>query len=96
MPTFTPTLLGAMAFVVLGGSFLPYILNNWALAHTEASRVALFVYIQPAIASAVSAVWFDERLTPRTIFGSLFIFLGAYLATKRITRMKSLGLARPR
>ena len=81
MPEFSPELVAAMAFVLLGGSFFPYIFNNWALAHTDASRVALYVYLQPVIASITATILLHETPTGRTAVGSLLIFSGAYLAT---------------
>ena len=63
-----------------------YVLISWTLARAEASLVALFVYLQPVIATILGVCVAGEQLTLRTVVGALFIFAGVYLA---------LGVPRP-
>jgi drug/metabolite transporter (DMT)-like permease len=79
-PVITPTLLGCMLFAVLGGTLLTYFLNFWALAHAKSSSVALFIYVQPIVASALAWFWFGEVVTLRTVLSILLIFGGLVLA----------------
>lgn len=80
MPEVTPNLAWAMAFAVLGATLTTYFLNFWALAHAKSSQVALFIYLQPVVASIISWRWMGETITLRTVFASLFIFAGLVLA----------------
>lgn len=82
-PVMTPLLWACASFAVIGGTLLPYFLNNWSLAHARSSQVALFVYIQPVVASLLAWGWFGQVPTPRTVFASLFIFTGVVLALGR-------------
>ncbi len=71
-PVSWASLVGVVAFCTV----LPYLLNSWALARTEASRVAFYIFLQPVIASAL-AIWIlNETLTLRTVGAALLIFAG--------------------
>ncbi len=80
MPELTPLLVGAMAFGIIGGTLLTYFLNVWALTYARSSSVALFVYLQPVVASALAWAWMGETVTLRTFLYSLIIFCGLLLA----------------
>lgn len=79
-PTFSGELLAYMFFAIFGGTVLTYFLSMWALAHTHSSSVAIFVYIQPAVASLLAWLWLGQALNLRTILSGLLIFLGMGLA----------------
>ena len=74
------------AFIVVFPTAAAYVLISWTLARAEASLVALFVYLQPLIATLLGVAFEGERLTVRTVAGALLIFGGVYLA---------LGLPKP-
>ena len=57
----------AMAYVVVGATVITYFLNLWALKHTHASRVALFVFLQPVVATLLSVVLLSEPVTWRLV-----------------------------
>jgi len=76
-------LAACMVFAVVGGTLLTYFLNNWALAHTQSSHVALFIYIQPVVATVFAWMWKSEPITMRTIISCCLIFLGVYFAVDR-------------
>ncbi|MEK6704657.1 MAG: DMT family transporter [Bdellovibrionota bacterium] len=79
MPVITPLLTGCMIFGILGATLLTYFLNFWTLAHTKSSSVAIFIYLQPVVASALAWSWFGETITFRTALSSLLIFAGVVL-----------------
>jgi drug/metabolite transporter (DMT)-like permease len=68
------------AFIVLLPTAGAYVLISWTLARAEASLVALFVYLQPIIASFLGVVLQGERPSARTAAGAVLIFTGVYLA----------------
>ena len=88
MPTLLATDLGAVsstawwwgAFIVVFPTAAAYVLISWTLARAEASLVALFVYLQPLIATLLGVVVAGESLTLRTVAGAMLIFAGVYLA----------------
>jgi drug/metabolite transporter (DMT)-like permease len=82
-PEMTPLLWFCAAFAVIGTTLLTYFLNFWALAHAESSSVALYIYLQPVVASAVAYFFLGEQLTLRTVVSAVLIFLGMLLARAR-------------
>ncbi len=70
------------AGVVIFPTVLAYFLNFWALARVKSSHVALFVYLQPIIASSLSVMLLGEVITTRLIVSSALVFLGVLFATQ--------------
>jgi drug/metabolite transporter (DMT)-like permease len=68
------------AFIILFPTAGAYVLISWTLARAESSLVALFVYLQPVIATILGIAFAHETLTLRTVAGALLIFGGVYLA----------------
>jgi drug/metabolite transporter (DMT)-like permease len=68
------------AFIVFFPTAGAYVLISWTLARAEASLVALFVYLQPVIATVLGIAFQHETLTTSTVAGALLIFGGVYLA----------------
>ncbi|MGK5087732.1 DMT family transporter [Bdellovibrionota bacterium FG-2] len=79
-PTLTGALWASMVFAILGGTLVTYFLNNWALAKASSSSVALFIYLQPVVASVLAWVWLGETVTLRTFLSSLLVFIGVLIA----------------
>ncbi|HKY32842.1 MAG TPA: DMT family transporter [Candidatus Polarisedimenticolia bacterium] len=71
------------AFVVLFATVAAYLLNAWALKRVESSSVALFIYLQPIIASLAALVLRGERLGPETFIAAALIFAGVALGLQR-------------
>ena len=52
--TFTPPILWFALYTVLGATVLTYVLNTWALRHTNSSNVALYINLQPIVAASLN------------------------------------------
>ncbi len=70
---------GGMVYIVLGATVATYFLNLWALKHTQASRVALFVFLQPVVATALSVALLDEPVTWRLLVAGVFVLVSLVL-----------------
>jgi drug/metabolite transporter (DMT)-like permease len=79
--TFTPKVWGAVASVVIGATFLAYLLNSVALRYTTPSVVGAYIYIQPIIATLLSYFMFNEPLTAIKIGSGVAICTGVFLVT---------------
>jgi drug/metabolite transporter (DMT)-like permease len=66
----------SVAAIVVVGTVLPYLWNAWALARTDASRVAFYVFLQPLIASLLAVAILHERVGVRTAIAATLIFGG--------------------
>ena len=82
----TPVSWTCFAGVVVLCTVLPYLLNSWALARTEASRVAFYVFLQPLLAVVLAIGILKESLTAKTAAAGLLILagLGVSVASQRL------------
>lgn len=88
-PEMTGALWGAVAFAILGATLTTYFLNFWTLAHAKSTQVALFIYLQPVVASFIAWAWMNEEVTLRTMLASALIFCGMLLAISSSARSKA-------
>jgi drug/metabolite transporter (DMT)-like permease len=79
-PEMTGALWGACAYAIAVGTLAAYFLNFWALKYAKPSQVALFIYLQPIIASVIAYVGFGEVITLRSAVSSALIFSGMIVA----------------
>ncbi len=90
---FSPAKVSPIAWWSLGAvvvfcTVIPYLLNSWALARTQASRVASYVFLQPMIASTLAIVILGERPGWRTAVAAALIF-GGLAVTLKAPRVRS-------
>jgi len=72
----------SLAYMILFGSVISYVIFAYSLTELAASRVAAFNYLQPVIA-IVLAIWLlAERPTKQAAVGGALILLGVYLAER--------------
>ena len=79
-PEMTASLWGACAFAIAFGTLAAYFLNFWALKYAKASQVALFIYLQPIVASTLAYIFYGQTVTLRVAISSVLIFLGMLTA----------------
>lgn len=70
----------SVAFVTIGATALPYLLNSWALARAKSSIVAVFVLLQPVVAAVMGRLFLGERLGANAAVAAVFI-VGGVLAS---------------
>lgn len=83
LPSFSPYVFFAVAFVIIGATYIANLLNPLALVHLRASTVSIFIYIQPVIAGLFAIIMGSDNLTTVKVVASTLIFLGIYLVTKK-------------
>lgn len=71
------------AFVVIGTTFVTYLLNVYALKQLKASTVGVFTYLQPLIGIAYAIMVGADGLTAYKLGTGSVVLLGVYLVTKR-------------
>lgn len=71
-----------MVWIVLFATVLCYLLNNYALTQVESSTVALFIYLQPLIATALSVGLGRETISLRFAASALLVFSGVFLVAR--------------
>lgn len=80
--TFTPFVWGALAFTVLGVTFIAYLFSIFALQKLTPSQVSIYVYVQPITAAILAIVLGKDVLTWELAVCSALIFLGVFMVIK--------------
>lgn len=75
------------SYVVVGTTFLAYLLNIYALKQLKASTISVFIYLQPLLATTFAIALGSDRLSVIKVVAACVIFLGVYLVTKRPKRL---------
>jgi drug/metabolite transporter (DMT)-like permease len=73
---------GGLAFMVVLGTVVAYLIYAFALTELSASRVAAFAYLQPVVAALLGAWLLGERITLGVVAGGALILLGVFLAER--------------
>lgn len=81
--TWHPTLLIAIAILVIGASILAVNALHTLMRHGEAARVTSLIYLTPAIAVLAELTFFDVRPTGLAILGGAVTCLGVALVSFR-------------
>jgi len=88
------TVYGAMAFAILGATVATYVLNLWALKHTHASRVALYVFLQPVVATVLAVLMLDEPVTWRLLLAGALVLVSLTLREGKARPARNRAFAR--
>jgi len=75
-----------MSFVIIGTTFLTYLLNMYALKALPASTIGAFIYLQPLIAIIYAIISGNDTLDLVKIIAMLFVFSGVALATSKMKK----------
>lgn len=75
--------IGSIAFVVIGTTFMTYLFNIFALRQLKASSVSAFIYLQPLIGILFAMATGKDGLTFIKILAASLVLLGVYLASMR-------------
>ena len=76
--------LGAIAFVIIGTTFLTYLFNVFALTQLKASTVGVFMYLQPLIGIIFPIVAGKDHLTLVKFLAIILVLIGVYLVSKKV------------
>lgn len=74
--------LWSLAFILVGPTLLTYLLNGYALGRVESSVVAVFIYLQPLIATSAAWLILDQVPRKRTWIAGAVIVVGVALSAE--------------
>lgn len=63
-------------YSIIGATVLTYFLNNWALRHVQSSKVALYIYLQPIVATVLSMALGQDSPDLRFFLATALVFMG--------------------
>lgn len=72
-----------MGFVVVGTTFLTYLLNVFALKELSAATISAFIYLQPLIAIIYAITTGADSLNLIKVSAALLVFAGVYMVTRK-------------
>ncbi|WP_062057123.1 DMT family transporter [Aquimarina longa] len=72
-----------IGYVILFATFGTYILNIFAIRELKPTTVAVFIYLQPLLASIFAIGLGKDTLDSIKIAATVLIFIGVYLVTKK-------------
>lgn len=70
---------GNLALLVVGGTFLAYVLNVYGIKILGASIAGTYIYSQPLFAAIIAIIFLGEEVTLYKIIAAACIFIGVFL-----------------
>lgn len=77
----------ALIGIVFGAVFTSifgYLFYNFGVKYIKASEIGVFLYVDPLVTVLVAIPLLGEKITPAFLLGALFVFVGIYVAERRI------------
>jgi len=87
---FIPQAWFALFFVVVGTTFLAYLLNTFALKTLSPSTVSAYIYLQPFLAIIFALLMKKDEISFLKFFSGSLIITGVYLAGIKTKNEKNL------
>lgn len=75
---------GCLGLVVVGGTFLAYLLNLYGIKILGASITGAYIYLQPIFAAIIAMIFLNESLGWYKVVAGILIFTGVYLSNKKL------------
>ncbi len=73
----------SLGYVIVGTTFLAYLLTIHALRYVDASVAGFYIYLQPVVAALIGIIIFGEMLTPEKIIAATLVFSGVYFVSRK-------------
>lgn len=88
--TIPVSIWGSIFFVLLGSTFLAYLLMSWGLRQVRATTVSIYNYTQPVIASFVAVIIGQDVIDTPKIIATVMVFVGVYLVSRPSLKVKKI------
>lgn len=89
--TWTPRGLGAVAYLVVCGSWIGYTAYIWLLEHVPTSKVSTYAYVNPVVAVFLGWLILHERVDRFILAGSAVVVLSVILVTSAKVKEKTVA-----
>jgi drug/metabolite transporter (DMT)-like permease len=74
--------IGAIAYLVVFGSWVGFSAYIWLLQHVPMSKVATYAYVNPVVAVFLGWIVLDERVDPYILAGTAIVVISVALVTQ--------------
>ncbi len=75
--------LGALFYIVIGGTFLAYTFNIYGIRHLGAGITGSYIYTQPVFTAIIAILFLQEHLTLQKLIAGILIFSGVFLVSRK-------------
>ena len=75
-----------LSFILLGSTFVSYLLSPIGQRHLRPTVVSMYCYVQPIIASCVAVYWGMDSFNLLKIIAVICVFSGVFLVTRSKSR----------
>jgi len=89
--TWTARGLGAVAYLVVCGSWIGYTAYIWLLEHVPTSKVSTYAYVNPVVAVFLGWLILHERVDRFILAGSAIVVLSVILVTSAKVKEKTVA-----
>lgn len=79
----------SLGYIIIGTTFIAYLLNTWALRFVNPSLVGYYIYLQPVFSTLVAVSFRGDKLTITEAAYSMLIFIGVYLVSAKKSKTVS-------
>jgi len=73
----------SMAYIIVGTTFLTYLLTTYSLRTVSAGVAGYYIYMQPVLAALIGVALFNEKLTMVKTMATLLVFAGVFMVNRR-------------
>lgn len=91
----TPRGLGAMLYLVVGGSWIGYTSYIWLLGHVPTSKVSTYAYVNPVVAVFLGWLILKEPVDKFILIGSTIVVASVILVTSAKVHAKTVAEEMP-
>ena len=91
----TPRGIGAVLYLVVGGSWIGYTSYIWLLRHAPSSKVSTYAYVNPVVAVFLGWLVLHEAIDRYILIGSAIIIASVIMVTSAKTSAKPVGEEMP-
>jgi drug/metabolite transporter (DMT)-like permease len=88
--SFTPKSIAALAYLAIFGSVVAFSAYIYAVAHISTTKMALYSYVNPAVAVFLGWLVMGEQLTPVSVTAMIVILFGVALVQSSNMKRRSL------
>ena len=71
----------SITYIVVGSTFLAYLLNMWSLKYVNPSLVGYYIYLQPLFATIIAVLFRGDILTLKHIVFAVMIFFCFFMVS---------------
>jgi drug/metabolite transporter (DMT)-like permease len=87
----TPRGIGAVLYLVVGGSWIGYTSYIWLLRHAPSSKVSTYAYVNPVVAVFLGWLVLHEQLDRYILMGSAIVVVSVILVTSAKVTAKTVA-----